>query len=112
VKLIQIDTARFTGHRHALYYPDWRDSGAKLAFDSFADPLAKPSNLEQMIEVAQILGQDVDFVRVDLYSVGEKIYFGEMTPTPGGGMSRFEPEQMNEWLGSLWTAATRTKSQE
>jgi hypothetical protein len=110
VKLIQIDTARFTGHRRALYYPDWRDSGARLAFDGFAEPLAEPGNLQQMIELAQILGREVDFVRVDLYSVGEKIYFGEMTPTPGGGMSHFEPERMNEWLGSLWTAEARTKA--
>jgi hypothetical protein len=105
VKLIQIDIARFTGHRRALYHTDWRDSGVKLSFDGFAEPLAKPNNLERMIKTAQILGGSVDFVRVDLYDIGGKIYFGEMTPTPGGGMSRFEPEKMNEWLGSLWTAA-------
>lgn len=46
--------------------------------------LPKPSNLEEMINIAEILSQDIDLVRVDLYSNGSKIWFGEMTLTPAG----------------------------
>lgn len=109
VRLIQIDTARFTGHRRALYHADWRDTRVRLAFDRFDEPLPKPRNLEQMLRTAEILGRQVDFVRVDLYDVGDRIYFGEVTPTPGGGMSRFEPETMNLWLGRLWAEAANSR---
>jgi hypothetical protein len=55
-----------------------------------------------MLQTAATLGRDLDFVRVDLYDVGRQIYFGEMTPTPGCGASRFEPELMDYRLGTLW----------
>ena len=44
----------------------------------------------------------VRLVRVDLYDVGHRIYFGEMTTTPGGGFARFDPKDMDEHLGQLW----------
>jgi hypothetical protein len=31
---------------------------------------------------------DFDFVRVDLYSVGSRVYFGELTCTPGQGYGK------------------------
>jgi hypothetical protein len=30
-----------------------------------------------MIEVAERLGADLDFVRVDLYTIGDRVVFGE-----------------------------------
>jgi len=55
-----------------------------------------------MLKTAETLGADLDFVRVDLYDVGNRIYFGEMTSTPGGGFARFDPQAMDEHLGRLW----------
>lgn len=46
--------------------------------------LHKPANLDKMIKVASILASDIDLVRVDLYSNGSRIWFGEMTLTPSG----------------------------
>ncbi len=46
--------------------------------------LRKPSNLQEMIQVAEDLSSDIDVVRVDLYSNGSQIWFGEMTLTPAG----------------------------
>jgi hypothetical protein len=62
----------------------------------------EPPNLELMLQTAEALGADLDFVRVDLYDVGNRIYFGEMTSTPGGGFVRFDPQAMDEHLGQLW----------
>jgi hypothetical protein len=59
-------------------------------------------NLGLMLQTAEKLSADLDFVRVDLYDVGSRIYFGEMTATPGGGFARFEPQAMDEHLGMLW----------
>lgn len=46
--------------------------------------LPKPDNLENMISTAEKLAEGIDLVRVDLYSNGSKIWFGEMTLTPSG----------------------------
>lgn len=47
-----------------------------------------PKNLSSMIIIAKKLAEDVDMVRVDLYSNGNKIWFGEMTLSPDGGIFR------------------------
>ena len=39
-----------------------------------------------MIEIAKILSADFDFVRVDLYEHNDKVYFGELTFSPWGGI--------------------------
>jgi hypothetical protein len=102
VHLIQIDGSRFTHHRCALYDRHWRDTGAGVQLERFDGPVREPPNLELMLQTAETLGADLDFVRVDLYDVGNRIYFGEMTTTPGGGFARFDPQAMDEHLGQLW----------
>jgi len=52
----------------------------------------KPKNFEKMIEVARKLSQGIPHVRVDLYNVNGKIYFGEMTFFHWSGFAPFEPE--------------------
>lgn len=102
VHLIQIDGSRFTSHRCALYDRYWRDTGVGVQLQRFDGPVQEPVNLELMVQTAEKLSADLDFVRVDLYDVGSRIYFGEMTATPGGGLALFEPQAMDEHLGKLW----------
>jgi len=102
VHLIQIDGSRFTSHRCSLYDRHWRDTGVRVQLERFDGPVHEPVNLGLMLQTAQKLSADLDFVRVDLYDVGSRIYFGEMTATPGGGLARFEPQAMDEHLGKLW----------
>lgn len=46
----------------------------------------KPSNFDVMVEYAERLSSDFEFVRVDLYDVEGRIYFGELTFSPNGGL--------------------------
>lgn len=46
------------------------------------DTIPKPDNLAEMVEYAALLSADFNYVRVDLYNTGKKIYFGELTFTP------------------------------
>jgi hypothetical protein len=110
VQLIQIDGSRFTNHRCALYDRHWRDTGAGVQLDRFDGPVREPPNLELLLQAAETLGAGLDFVRVDLYDVGNRIYFGEMTATPGGGFARFNPQAMDEHLGRLWEAGLTVRA--
>ena len=58
-----------------------------------------PQNYEKMIELAKILSKGFPHIRVDLYNIKGKIYFGELTFFSGGGNTRFEPDEWDYKLG-------------
>ncbi len=53
----------------------------------------KPVCLEEMIRVAEILSKPFPVVRVDLYAIKGKVYFGELTFTSLGGTMNFYTDQ-------------------
>jgi hypothetical protein len=60
-----------------------------------------------MIALAERLSQGTDFVRVDLYSLPDRIVFGELTSYPAGGYSPFYPGHYNKIFGQPWTVPSR-----
>jgi len=62
--------------------------------------LEKPKDLDKMIDYARRLSEGFPFVRVDFYYVNQKIYFGEMTFYPAGGIKKFVPEEYDAIFGS------------
>lgn len=65
------------------------------------DNLKKPENFEKMVELAETLAQDFPFVRVDFYDIDGKIYFGELTFCPGGGLNPFVPPEWDLKVGEM-----------
>ena len=49
--------------------------------------------------VAEKLAEDIPFVRVDFYETGGRLYFGEMTLYPAGGLEEFVPAEWDRILG-------------
>ena len=78
-----------------------RDSCRCGRFRRGAGELPRPEGLERMRECAEILSKGFPQVRVDLYCVGSKIYFGEMTFTSSGGCMPFYTRDYLLELGSL-----------
>ena len=58
--------------------------------------------VEEMLEIASCLSEGMDHLRVDLFLIGEKIFFGEMTLYYGSGFMRFEPNDFDLEMGSWW----------
>ena len=106
VELVQVDTGRFGEHRRRLYTRDWTpvDVREAVAPGPVTPP---PASLPEMLAVAETLGAAFDFVRVDLYDVAGEVWFGELTPYPGGGLDPFDPE-LDERLGALWQLPPRS----
>lgn len=77
-----------THHAELLYYDlDW------VMHPEFMSPsfrgscqLERPKNLDEMLEVAARLAGDLPQVRIDLYNINGKIYFGEMTLSSNFGL--------------------------
>lgn len=63
---------------------------------------ANPANFPEMLEVARRLSAGFDFVRVDLYSLEGRIYFGEMTVTPNAGFGVIEHPERAAHRSDSW----------
>lgn len=63
--------------------------------------LKKPFNFDEMITLAERLSEDIKHVRVDLYSVNNKIYFGELTFHHFSGVVPFKPEKWDYEFGEM-----------
>lgn len=64
--------------------------------------VARPSNLDNMIEVAETLADGFPEVRVDLYNVRGNVYFGEMTFFDGSGYMKYEPDSFDYDIGKCF----------
>ena len=61
----------------------------------------KPDNFSEMIKIAETLSKDFPFVRVDLYNIQGKIYFGELTFSPAAGLNQSLNDKALSYLGEL-----------
>jgi len=61
-----------------------------------------PENLCQMINLTKILSANFIHARIDLYKVGNKIYFGEITFTPGAGFTNYKPRKYAYLMGQYF----------
>ena len=62
--------------------------------------LQKPIGFEKMKVLAERLSRNIPHVRVDLYDINGRIYFGEMTFFHWSGMKPFEPIEWDYTFGS------------
>lgn len=93
------DGDRYTGHKRNIYDLNWQNLNIGSDCDNFPCDAPKPGNLKEMVDVAAKLSEGFPFVRVDLYSVKGKIYFGELTFYPWSGYVKFDPDEFDYRLG-------------
>jgi hypothetical protein len=107
VRFIQVDAGRFATRTQDFYTAEWEHlpmSGGPAWVDP---PRHRPARLEEMIGIAERLGAETDFIRVDLYHLPQRIVFGELTSYPAGGDSPFDPESFNAEFGRHWSVPRR-----
>ena len=63
----------------------------------------RPANFEIMKKTAEQLSKGLPHVRVDLYDLGDKVLFGELTLFHFSGMVPFEPEEWDIRFGEMLT---------
>ena len=98
---ITVDVDRFTNHKENIYTTDWKllknvEMGLPNA-ESIQLPNSKMT--KKLLECASKLSQGFPHVRVDLYIVKDKIYFGELTFTNGAGFDNIKPYKFDLELG-------------
>jgi len=100
---VWVDFDRFGDHRRNFYDPDFNrivlDEGSKPQSDEI---VSKPKNWDEMVRIAKKLSEGIPMVRVDLYNVDGRIYFGELTFTSDQGTGIFKPlSQSRKWASKV-----------
>lgn len=103
MEFFKIDFARFEDHSEKFF--DRELNGLDLVevgLKRYQGKIDLPDDFEEMVRVAESLAEGFDFMRVDLYSAENKIYFSELTPYPGGVSAKFEPDSFDYVFGEKW----------
>ncbi|MBE1529630.1 hypothetical protein GGC65_004086 [Sphingopyxis sp. OAS728] len=96
---VQVHLGRGRRHRWVLHDRSWRQ------LVKAADEPPPPPSLPAMLEAAETLAGDMNFLRVDFYDIGGRPYFGEYCLYPGSGLDPFAADWIDLELGALWLAA-------
>lgn len=78
---------------------DWNLLELKQNFPNSSEPYSRPNNLDIMIQIAKILSCGHNYIRIDLYSIDNSIYFSEYTFFSDSGLAQFYPEGWDVTLG-------------
>lgn len=101
VRFFKVDFGRFVEHHANYYSPDGKllDFGEADFAPVPCAGIVLPKNLKEMVVLAEQLSKGESFLRVDLYNVDGKIYFGELTFYPAGGMGKWTSDDVDRELG-------------
>lgn len=111
VKFFKVDFGRFVEHHANYYSPDGviQEFGEKDVMPVLNYSIELPDNLKDMILLAEKLSENEPFLRVDLYNIKGKIYFGELTFYPASGLGRWTSDEVNVVIGNFLKLANNEK---
>ncbi len=101
-RCVYVTINRFTNLRVNIYDMEWNRMPFDHIHPSTTEIIDKPKNLVLMKQLAEKIAKFIDnpYVRVDFYEVKGKVYFGEVTFYPEGGMGYFDPPEWDYTFGS------------
>lgn len=100
-KYIQVDSDRFSDHKRDFYNNNWEKIELKAKYKNSNYVIKRPDNLDEMLNVAEKLSKNFEFIRVDLYCSNNKVYFGELTFTPDNGCAPYEPYEKDLEIAAM-----------
>ena len=106
-RFVQVDQGRFGGHTQDFFDREWSRLPLVGGHPQAEVAPPRPPELEEMVALAQRLGEGTDFVRVDLYVLPGRVLVGELTSSPAGGDSPFDPPHFDAVFGEHWQVPRR-----
>jgi hypothetical protein len=101
-RFVMVVTEKADIRRKSLYDLSWnRLPVRRLNAPAHEQNVPRPACLDRMIEVSSALAAPFDFCRVDLYAASGRIWFGELTFFPEGGLDVFEPPEWEHKFGDM-----------
>ena len=94
-----VDVDRYTQHKRNFYDINWNYLDISSDCPNYGDKIPKPDYFDNLVGVAEKLSEKFPFVRVDLYLIEDRVYFGELTFYPWSGYVQFNPDEFDYILG-------------
>lgn len=102
-----------TGISSTLVSREWRVIPVrKEGWSHHAESVDIPKRATEMVEIVELLAGQSDYLRVDLFSVNDELYVGEMTPYPNGGRHKFRPRSYSRHVVRNWNPSYGAKSRQ
>lgn len=103
-KVMLVASNRFTNHNFNYFDMDFNVLPITSAMGAQSDvKMERPEGFEEMKEVATKLSRNFAHVRVDLYSSGGKVLFGELTLYDSSGYDDLNSNEWNKRFGDWIT---------
>lgn len=93
-------------HTLDIYTPEWELTQIEWGIPKSGKTIQRPKLLDRCIEISEVLSSGRPHVRVDLYIVDEKIYFGELTYYTAAGFKPFNSIDDDKMIGN-WISLER-----
>ena len=107
--LLQVDIDRQNNHKRNIY--KIKNEGKEYALLNLKlhtyelDKRFKICEIKHAYDLASLLSEDFEFIRVDVYILNGTVYFGELTNVPGSGFEKFTPEIYDRHIFELFNLA-------
>jgi len=104
VEILTLHFDRFTEHKTRAFNRNYEQIDIRSPKTEHSEECKHKTNFAAMLKLAESLAEEFDFIRVDLYSVENKIYFSELTSYPGGvsKIQGFDVAGHDIVLGKKW----------
>lgn len=99
-RYLWVDKNRYSNHKRGFWNEDLQFLPNVVSDHPTFDVEPKlPTNIKEMIVLAEQLSSEFPFARVDFYNIRGKITFGEITFYPWSGYVQFSPDSFDFELG-------------
>lgn len=98
-KALYVASDRYVDTRFDFYDMEFNHLDVVNGHSNSCKPISKPERFEEMIEISRKLSKGFPHVRIDLYNINGRVYFGEMTFFHMSGFSPFYPEEYDKLFG-------------
>lgn len=85
----------------SFYDLDWNKLHVQYGNHKIGDA-PKPKHFDEMKRIAMKLSKGFPFIRVDFFDTEDQLYIAELTFNPGGGCTKYYPEEYNNYLGDIF----------
>ncbi|MEE7560754.1 hypothetical protein HH299_14360, partial [Xanthomonas sp. Kuri4-2] len=100
--VLQVIYNRFNSALAMTFFVNNLDEAFHRIRDEGRDPPCPADQLRQALELSKVLANDFDYARVDWYIQQGRIYFGELTFTPGAGLVTGLDRGLDRIMGDMW----------
>jgi hypothetical protein len=104
VEFLILHFDRSRGQKTLVLNRDFESPNFEIPTPHWPGSVSRPLNFDYMIQIAERLSENFEFIRVDLYNIQGKVYFGELTLYPGGVGVKILPPQADYFFGNRWKA--------